>query len=219
MIAVLFVAICAQEIQDDLEQRVSAICEWAAANELEKADDAYEELYREEGKDGALSRAHKAIGGWEHERRLARRLRESAHESLDALNEPDIRTALASLKGLRERFGADPDDEVEKLTIEVEGYPQQLADRLHLASLKLALSGTGERQVIKEMPVVPPWPFIGILKVPVRHREAWAIINHEICREGDLIAGTGVHLQVVNSHGCMLEFKGQIRHINMRFSR
>lgn len=212
MIALLMWTALAQEI----DRQAAEVRRLAAAGEVEKADDAHEELLVAAAKDrdgasrmeATLRNAYEAVGRIEHEWRVARRMCDAAKEGLDALDEERVRRSVEMLARLRKR-PSEPDRELESLAAEIDALANRVTARIRLRRAAIVLTGVGQRTVERTVRIV-------LMTVTVRVAEAWAIINEKLYQVGDEIEGTGVRVDKIMPHGVAVTLGGERREIAPR---
>jgi hypothetical protein len=197
-------------LSQDVETQAADVRRLAQAGEVEKADEAYEKLLGDAAGrfEDAVRGAYEAVGRIEHERRLARRARNAARESIDALDEEGVRKSADTVRRLRRRPAA-PDRELEDLAAEIDALGERVKTRIELRTLRLVLSGVGQRTVKRTVRMA-------LLRMTLRVAETWAIINESLCQVGDGIAGTDARLEKVLLNGARVSLRGEIREIAIR---
>ncbi|MBI2931697.1 MAG: hypothetical protein HYY16_08600 [Planctomycetes bacterium] len=213
----------------EMERRAERIIA-RAQDDLREADALYEAFYpaylaaREKVDpmnqglmDAAQMEAHRALGTWEHELRLAAGHLDRVRQAAERGEEEEAQAALTALRALSARIlGREPAEKFEKMAAEGRGLVETLSARRELKAMNLTLSGTSTKQHAVQVPLaytVCLFSTKSEVKTSVQMwvRDEWAIVNDNVYRVGETVAGTEVKIEKITQWNCAVSYKGATR--------
>ncbi len=167
--------------------------------------------------DATLHRAHKAVGLWDHERRVAKHYFEIVRAAVDRDDEKESASAIAVLERLPKRIlgGREPAPELEKIVADARALAGAITARRELREMKFVLVGASTKQHAVHVPAMTVVCLFGSTfsstKVQLWVRDEWAIINDTVLRVGEEVPGTGATIVKITQYGCTVAYKGAMR--------
>ncbi|MBI4565923.1 MAG: hypothetical protein HY716_14640 [Planctomycetes bacterium] len=129
--------------------------------------------------------------------------------------------ALQNLRGRREFFKDERILELDRIILQAEQKRAQAQARIELAKKVILLSGiVSETQTVMETVQIDVTIGGGRLSVkePVKvvQQVTFAVINDQLYKEGDVVAGEGVRVDRISRHSVEISYKGEVRLVGMK---
>lgn len=223
-----------EKLLREIERRAENVMK-AAKGDQALADDLYEDFYkayvvaRQQAESDPVTQglmdtyyadAHLSVGSWDHELRLGERCLAKIKAAAEQYEEADAKAAFEPLKALPGRVpgGREPAPKLEKMIADARGHIDAIAARRELRKMTLVLTGTSTKEHAVRVPVeytICIFSSEQRIKTSVQMwiRDEWAIVNDNVYRVGEEVAGAGVKVEKITQWGVTVSYKGATREI------